>query len=145
MPDNGSNSSPPAPPNLSAFLSYRGRMSRLGYWIGISIAGLLLVGAVLAFVQASTLTAVGDAAPLMLVLLTLFFWIHSLVTVKRLRDAGLPAWHYVFYVIGLIAWLALVGPSAKSDALIVVGFVVILVLPGLFKSKPGPAAEANAD
>ena len=86
----------------------------------------------------------GDTAPLVFMLLPLFFWVHSLVTVKRLRDAGLPAWHYVFYVFGPIAWLALVGPSTKSGAVILVGFVAIFVLPGFYKSKPDPAAEAKA-
>jgi uncharacterized membrane protein YhaH (DUF805 family) len=144
MPDNASTSSPPAPPTLSAFISYGGRMGRLGYWIGISIAGLLLLGAVFAFVHASTPTATVDTAPLAIVLLMLFLWVHSLVTVKRLRDAGLPAWHYVFHVFGPIAWLVLAGQATKSGPVILVGFVAILVLPGLFKSKPDSAAEAKA-
>ena len=144
MSDNASKSSSPAPPNPSAVISYRGRLGRLGYWIGISIAGLILLGAFFAFVHASTPTAMGDTAPLMFVLLPLFFWVHSLVTVKRLRDAGLPAWHYAFYLAGPIAWLALVGPSTQSDAVILIGFVAIFVLPGFFKSKSDPAAEAEA-
>jgi uncharacterized membrane protein YhaH (DUF805 family) len=142
MPDNASTSSPPAPPTRSAFLGYRGRMGRLGYWIGISIAGVLLFGAVFALVRASTPTAMGDATPLALLLLTLFFWVHSLVTVKRLRDSGLPAWQYVFYVFVPIAWLALVGAqgdsSNKSDAVFLAGFVAILALPGFTRASPTP-------
>jgi uncharacterized membrane protein YhaH (DUF805 family) len=144
MPDNGSNSWPPALPYLSALISFRGRMGRLGYSIGISIAGLLLAGGFWAFVRASTPNVIGDAAPLALVLLVLFLWVHSAVTIKRLRDAGMPAWHYLLYVFGLIAWLVLVGPI-KSEALILVGLVAIFVLPGFYKSKPDPAAEAKAD
>ena len=64
-------------------------------------------------------------------------------SVPSLGDAGLPAWHYVFYVFGLIAWLAL-GPT-KSEAMFLAGFVAILVLPGFYKSKPDTAAEAKAD
>jgi uncharacterized membrane protein YhaH (DUF805 family) len=147
MPDNASTSSPPAPPTLSAFLSPHGRIGRLGYWISISVAGLLLLAAVFLLVHASNPKATGDTflvIPLMLVLLALFFWLHWLVTVKRLRDAGLPAWTYVFYVFGAIAWLALVGASTKSDALLLVGFVAILALPGFYRNKPDPATEAEA-
>ena len=94
--------------------------------------------------RASTPNVIGDAAPLALVLLVLFLWVHSTATVKRLRDAGMPAWHYVIYVFGLIAWPALVGPI-KSEALILVGFVAIFVLPGFYTSKPDPNAEVKAD
>jgi len=141
MSENASKSSPT---NASAFFSYRGRLTRPGYWGGIAIASLLLIGAFFALVHASTPTAVGDTAPLMFALLAVFFWIHSLVTVKRLRDAGLPAWHYAIYVLGPIAWLALLGASTVPGAVTLAGFVAIFVLPGLFKSKPDPAAEAEA-
>lgn len=139
MSDNASQSSPS---NASAFFSYRGRLTRRGYWGGISIAGLLLVGAFFALLHASTPTAMTDTAPLALVFLALLLWIHSLVTVKRLRDAGLPAWHYGLYLLGPIAWLALVGQASGAVAL--VGFVALFVLPGFYKSKPDPAAEAEA-
>lgn len=141
MSDNASTSPPSAPPPL---LSYRGRLGRLGYWIGISVAVLILLGIFFAFVHASTPTAMGDTAPLMLVLLPVFFLVHSVVTVSRLRDAGLPAWHYVFYVLAPIAWLALAGPSTKSGAVILAGIVAIFILPGLYKSKPAAAAEADS-
>jgi uncharacterized membrane protein YhaH (DUF805 family) len=141
MPDNASTSPPPASP--MSILSYRGRMGRLAYFIGISVAGLILLGAVWALVHASTPTATTDTAPLVLMLLPLFFWVHSLVTVNRLRDAGLPAWHYVFYVVGAMAWLALVGPSTESDALLLAGIAAIFILPALYKRKPAAAAEAE--
>jgi uncharacterized membrane protein YhaH (DUF805 family) len=150
MSDDASKSSPPAPPTLSAFLSRHGsphgRMGRRGYWIGISIAGLLLLGAFFLLVHASNPKGRGDdtlVVALMLVLLALFFWIHALVTVKRLRDAGQPAWTCVIYVFGAIAWAALVGSSTESAVAALVG-VVILVLPGFYKREPDPAAEAEA-
>lgn len=146
MPDDASTSPPAAPPAPTA-LSYRGRLGRQGYWLGMAIAGLLLIVAFFAFVHASTPTATSDTAPLVLMLLPLFFWIHSLVTVKRLRDAGLPAWHYAFYVLGPIAWLVLVGGQASGSlgpVILLVGFAVIFFLPGFFKSKPDAAAEAKA-
>jgi len=144
MSENTSTSSPPAQPSPPTLLSYRGRIGRLGYCVGIAIAGLILAGVVIAFVHASTPTAMTDTAPLVFMLLPLFFWVHSLMTVKRLCDAGLPAWHYVFYVFGPSAWLALVGPSTQSGAVVLAGFVAILVLPALYKSKPEPAAEATS-
>jgi len=143
MPDNASTSPPSA--QRPSLLSYRSRLGRRGYFIGISVAVLILLGIFFAFVHASTPTATGiDTAPLMLVLLPVFFLVHSVVTVSRLRDAGLPAWHYVLYVLGPIAWLVLVGPSTKSGAVILAGIVAIFVLPGLYKSKPAVAAEAGS-
>jgi uncharacterized membrane protein YhaH (DUF805 family) len=140
-------SSRAAPPTLSAFLSPHGRMGRLGYWIGSSVAGLFLIAAAFLFARASDPKAMGDdslVVLLMLVLLVLFFWVHTLVSVKRLRDAGQPAWTYVIYLFGAIAWLALVGSSNMHGAVALVGSVAILVLPGFFKSESGPAAEAES-
>ena len=122
-------------------------MGRLGYWIGSSVAGFILIGAVLLLARASDPKAMGGdslVVVLMLVLLVLFFWVHALVSVKRLRDAGHPAWTYAVYVFGALAWLVLIGSSDIPMAVAIVGSAIILVLPGLYKGKSDSAAEAEA-
>lgn len=142
MPDEASSRA--APLTLSAFLSPHGRMGRLGYWIGSSVAGLILIGAVFLLARASDPKAMGNDSGvvlLMLVLLVLFFWVHSLVSVKRLRDAGQPAWTFVFYVFGAMAWLVLIGSSDIPIAVAVGGSAIILVLPGFYKAEAGAVAR----
>ena len=91
MTDSGSTGSDTNPLDLSDNpLSYRGRMGRKQYWIGLAIALVFAVFAMVSF--ASVMSPTGGGAPFLAIpLLMIFFWIHSLITVKRLRDAGLPA------------------------------------------------------
>ena len=139
-PTTATDAAEPADP-FTAFFSYRGRIGRGQYWIGIAIAFGLLVVAFGAL--ASAMNPTGSGAPFLAIpLLIGFFWIHSLVTIKRLRDAGFPGWHYVLYGIGPFVWLALTMELIEYIGLIIgIGLLAFFVVPGLF---PGKAAEGQS-
>ena len=126
---------------FSAFFSYQGRIGRGQYWIGIAIAFGILVLAFGAF--ATAMNPTGGGAPFLAIpLLGGFFWIHSLVTIKRLRDAGFPGWHYVLYGIGPFVWLALTVELIEYIGVIIaIGLAAFFVIPGLFPSR---VAEAQS-
>ena len=126
------------------FFSYRGRIGRGQYWIGLGI-GLLILFAALAML-ASGMNPTGGGAPFLAIpCLMLFFWIHSIVAIKRLRDIGLSGWYYLVFGIAPFAFLALtLGYIGLIDPIIAIVFFGLLVLPGLLPGKPADAADMRS-
>ncbi|MEX0751364.1 MAG: DUF805 domain-containing protein [Xanthobacteraceae bacterium] len=120
---------------LGRWFTYRGQMGRGGYWLAqIPLLGLLF-GALAAF--ATVMNPTGKGIPeLAIPFLAGFFWIHSAVTIKRLRDAGIPVWTYVIFGLGPFAWLALTLEYIEyAGVAIAVGFLAFFVIPGVLPSK----------
>lgn len=126
------------------FFSYRGRIGRAQYWIGLGICLISLLAAAASL--ASAMNPTGRGAPFLAIpCLMLFFWIHSLVAIKRLRDMGLSGWYYFVFGIAPFAFLALtleyieyIGP------IIAIIFCGLLVLPGLLPGKPAESADMQS-
>jgi uncharacterized membrane protein YhaH (DUF805 family) len=126
---------------LVNFFSYRGRAGRGQYWIGLGIGLIALLGAVAAL--ASMMNPTGSGSGILAIpCLMGFFWIHSLVTVKRLRDMALSPWYYLVFGVGPFVFLALtlefieyIGP------VIAIGFFGLLGLPGLIPGKPAETTQ----
>ena len=129
---------PPDP--FAAFFSYKGRIGRGQYAIGMAAAVVMLI---VAFGALSTvMSPTGGGAPALAIpFLGGFFWLHSTVTIKRLRDAGFPAWHYLLYLIGPFLWIALTAELIDVlGPVVLIGLVAFFAAPGLFPSKPATPA-----
>jgi uncharacterized membrane protein YhaH (DUF805 family) len=122
---------------IHLLFSYRGRIEPLKYWIGLVAALAAAIVALGLGGQAMSPTG-GDSAVLLgFPLLVLFIWVHSAVTIKRLRDAGLAAWAYLLFIaIPLIAIAAAVEFIEQAWVLILVALIALLAVPGLIRSKP---------
>lgn len=99
-------------------LSWRGRLSRAGFWLGMAVTFVLflLIGAL------APDPAQGEAAgnPLIALLLLLAMWIGTCVAIKRLHDRDKPGW---WVLIGMIP---------------MVGLIYLFVELGLLPGTPGP-------
>jgi uncharacterized membrane protein YhaH (DUF805 family) len=128
------------PDPFAAFFSYRGRIGRGHYAVGIAAAAGLLIVAFGAL--ATVMSPTGGGAPALAIpFLAGFFWLHSLVTIKRLRDAGYPAWHYVLYLVGPVLWLAITAEAIEHIGLVIgLGLLAFLVAPALFPSRAPSSA-----
>ncbi len=138
MAETGTNGTT-APADSGSFLllfGFRGSVSRKQYWLGLAVA---LVPAVLALIlagEAKSTTGGTSVVLLSIPLFVLFGWIYVAVGVKRLRDLGLPAWSYfVFFAAPLIAIIAAVELVEQLWGLIVLAAAAVLIVPGLLKSK----------
>jgi uncharacterized membrane protein YhaH (DUF805 family) len=123
------------PDPFAAFFSYKGQVGRAQYAIGIVVALGMLVVAFGAL--ATVMSPTGGSAPALAIpFLAGFFWLHSLVTIKRLRDAGYPAWHYLIYLIGPFVWLAATAEFIESIGVgIALGLLAFFIVPGLFPTR----------
>ena len=116
----------PTPFNPFAMLfGFRGRLGRLKYWIGLACAlglAFLALGG-LAAANAPT----GGAAGLIILALPAIIaaiWIHTAITVKRVRDAGQPSGIQALFAAG--PWL--IGIASIELIEIIGAFVGVLLL-----------------
>lgn len=121
---------------MSLLFSYAGRIGRAQYWIGVAVAFAALV---LAFgLAGAAMSSTGTQAPVVLAipLLILFAWIHSAVTIKRLRDAGWPLGVKILFGVAPLVWLgATLEFIEYIGVLIAAGLVALIVVPGLVPPK----------
>jgi len=128
---------------LPLLFSFRGRIARGRYWIGVTAAiglGLLTLG------LASTAmnpTGGGGAAILAIPLLLLFVWIFLAVATKRMRDAGLPRGLSPLYALAPLLWVATTLEFIeKLGLLVALVLIVLILLPGILPTRaPADPAE----
>ena len=65
-------------------------------------------------------------------------WIHSAIVVKRLRDAGIPAWYWFIFGPGPFVLLLLAAEYLKTFWWVaVLAALAIFVAPAFFPSRTG--------
>jgi uncharacterized membrane protein YhaH (DUF805 family) len=127
---------------LASPFTYRGRIGSGQYWFGFAIIIVLLFLALGAF--ASVMNSTGRGYPgLAIPPLLGVLWVLSAITIKRLRDIGLPLWTAAIFIIGPFAWLALTVEYIEMAWMgILLVFLAFFLVPGLMPSKvdrPNPA------
>ena len=121
---------------LGFLFSFKGRISRVQFLIGLGVIVVLLVFLLMS--AANFMGPRGGAGlfiPLTVVLLIAVAWIHSAIVVQRVRDAGHPGWYYFIFGLGPLVLLLsaeLVG-SLWSIALAV--SLLLLLAPAFFPSE----------
>jgi len=136
--------SPPQPVSASGggplLFSYRGRIDRKKYWIGIVAVLASLVAAVAFGAQAMNPTGASSVVLLGLPFAVLAIWIHSAVTAKRLRDAGFSGWGLLLYAASPAIWLAATLELIEYIGFLIgIVFLALLMIPGFLPSKPASA------
>jgi len=121
---------------LDFLLSFKGRIGRGQFAAGLGVIAVLAVCLLAA--AASFMDPRGGPGlfiPITIVLLIMVAWIHSAIVVKRLRDAGQPAWHYFIFGPGPFVLLltAEYFHSLWSIALLVA--LALFVAPAFLPSK----------
>jgi uncharacterized membrane protein YhaH (DUF805 family) len=126
------------------FFSYQGRIGRGQYWIGLGICLIVLFAALT--MLATAMKPTGGGAPFLAIpCMMLFFWIHSLFTIKRLRDMGWSGWYYLVFGIAPFALLALVlRYSGLISPIIAIVFLGLLALPGLIAGQSARNVEPRS-
>ena len=89
------------------FFSFRGTLGRGYYCLGLLVECVVIFFGMIVMAGASHPTQGWGSAGLVLVPIALLYWIHTLITVKRVRDTGLATWAYVVFVGG--PFLAIAG------------------------------------
>jgi uncharacterized membrane protein YhaH (DUF805 family) len=121
---------------IHLLFSYRGSIGRLKYWIGLFVALATAIFALMSAAQVMNPTAPSSGAILAVPLLAIFVWIHSAVTIKRLRDAGLSGAVYILFVAGPLVWLAITAEYIESMwPLIVCVLIALLAAPGILPKR----------
>jgi uncharacterized membrane protein YhaH (DUF805 family) len=123
---------------LDLFLSFKGRIGRGQFAAGLG--AMIALACVMLFAAASFMDPRGGPGlfiPITIVLLILVAWIHSAIVVKRLRDAGIPAWCWFIFGPGPFVLLLLAAEYLKTFWwLAVLASLAIFVAPALIPSKP---------
>ena len=88
MTDHGQPNPNPEPVHPLAMFSYRGHLGRGGFFGGLLVEVLLILGELLVFAQAMNPSGGGGGPELLIVFIPIVVWIHSLIVIKRMRDAG---------------------------------------------------------
>jgi uncharacterized membrane protein YhaH (DUF805 family) len=137
----------PAEADPFRFLTYRGRIGRGLYFLGVLFEFFLLFLALGFLAQAMNSTGSGGGPELFYVMIPLVIWIHSLIATKRMRDAGSSFTTMMVFAFGPFVWtipafimLWFSGDTLETIAgsiwpmvfLVTAGF---LLLPGLMSRK----------
>lgn len=126
---------------LDFLLSFKGRIDRRQFLAGL----LILVGLIFAllFAAASFMDPRGGPGlfiPISIVLLIAVAWVHSALLVKRLRDAGHPAWYWLIFGPGPFALLLFAEQAGPFWFMVALLSLCLLIAPGLFPTKLAEAA-----
>lgn len=121
---------------VQLLFGYRGRIGRSKYWIGLAVALISLLLALVLAGQAMSTTGGRSGVLLAVPFLLLFVWIQAAVTTKRLRDAGLRGLSYLAFVaLPFIAIAVAIEFIAYAWQLIPVMAIAVLAIPGLLATK----------
>ena len=122
---------------LDLFLSFKGRIGRGHFAAGLGamiVLGVCLLAAAAGFMDPRG--GPGLFIPITIVLLILVAWIHSAIVVKRLRDAGIPAWCWFIFGPGPFVLLLLAAEYLKTFWWVaVLAALAIFVAPAFFPSR----------
>ena len=122
---------------LDLFLSFKGRIGRGQFAAGLG--AMIVLGVCLLAAAASFMDPRGGPGlfiPVTIVLLILVAWIHSAIVVKRLRDAGIPAWCWLIFGPGPFVLLLLAAEYLKTFWWVaVLAALAIFVAPAFFPSR----------
>jgi uncharacterized membrane protein YhaH (DUF805 family) len=119
---------------------YRGRIGRAQYWIGMAV----IVGMLLGLLSAAAFFmdprgGSGLFIPITILLLILIPWVHSAITIKRLRDAGLSGRSYLIFGGGILLWVLLTAELVTVLSLLLpLGLLALLAIPGLLPAENEP-------
>ena len=119
---------------------YRGRIDRAQYWIGMAV----IVGMLLGLLSAAAFFmdprgGPGLFIPVTILLLILIPWVHSAITIKRLRDAGLSGRSYLIFGGGILLWVLLTAELVTVlSFLLPLGLLALLAIPGLLPAENEP-------
>lgn len=125
--------------------SFRGRIGRGKYWIGVLLSVVIFFVGVGFFASVMNPTGSGSSAVLAIPVLLVFLWVYSAVTVKRLRDAGWPLWALIVYPLVVPLWIVGMMEFIEVAGLIY-GIVAVLLLavPGIIEPAEPDAAPSAA-
>jgi uncharacterized membrane protein YhaH (DUF805 family) len=131
---------------LAGLFSFRARMRPGHYFLGVLILLLILCAAFVPFAERNLFPYGGRSHwALPIIILLPFFWIHLAITINRLRDAAMPVWVYLVfllapYLIFLAVWSTMVpdyppvlGVIIEVAALPL--FLLLLVVPCFLPGK----------
>jgi uncharacterized membrane protein YhaH (DUF805 family) len=149
MTDIGEKPSAAEPKDPLQMFLYRGRIGPGFYFLGLLLeVGLLFLGLVV-FAAAMSSTSGGGGPGLLLAVIPIVAWIHSLLVAKRLRDAGKPLGFIVtlaaapFVVVGAVVtimWNS--GDTLETIGggtwLVVVAALALFLIPGLLPRQAPP-------
>lgn len=133
-----SETKPGAAANL--LFGYRGGIEPAKYWIGMAANVAMIIGLLLAaafFMDPRG--GMGLFVPVTIILLVLVPWVHSAVTIKRLRDAGRSPISYLIYGGGPFLWLFLTIEFVEYLGFVILAvFLLFIAIPGFLPSRIRP-------
>ena len=135
------------PDEIGKFLTFRSRISRGWYFLGLAGEIVLIFVALAAFAGLNNPTG-GGSIFLTVIFLPMALLVHISLVIGRVRDAGGHAFLGLLLAIAPYAWIALTLEYIESLGLIMaIVFIALYLVPALFKPKaeivPQPRIAAN--
>ena len=138
----------PAGPDPIQFLTYRGRIGRGLYFLGLLCELALLFLGLASLAAANNPTGSGGGIGLLLFMIPVVVWVHSLLVAKRMRDAGQSTRTTLLFAIGPFVWIpfavaiALIAGAERLELIaadlweiVVITMIGLWLVPGLAQPK----------
>ncbi len=130
------------PDEIGKFLTFRSRISRGWYFLGLLGEIVFIFIALAAFAGLNNPTG-GGSLGLTVVFAIAALWIHVTLVVGRLRDAGAPVLLGIILAIAPFVWIALTAEYIESlGVLMLLVLLALFLLPGLFKRPANELPQA---
>ncbi len=135
MSDDESDHAEQKPDEIGKFLTFRSRISRGWYFLGLLGEIVFLFIALAAFAGLNNPTG-GGSLGLAVVFAIVALWLHTTLVIGRLRDAGAPVLLGIILALAPFVWIALMLEYIESLGwLMAIVFISLYLLPALFKPK----------
>jgi uncharacterized membrane protein YhaH (DUF805 family) len=146
MTDQSNAPASPASAWLNLLFSFKGRIGRVHFLVCLALVVALFA---CLFTAASYFMdprgGGGVFIPVTFLLLIAVPWIHSAIVVKRLRDAGRPAWLYFVFGLGPFIWLLATAELFEYFwPVILIVFAALLAAPGFFPTQTPDAVPDSS-
>jgi uncharacterized membrane protein YhaH (DUF805 family) len=118
---------------LGFLFSFKGRISRVQFLIGLGVIVILavcLLAAAAGFMDPRG--GVGLFIPMTIILLIVVAWIHSAIVVQRVRDAGHPGWFYFIFGPGPFLLLLAAEYTGTAWSIAVALALLLVIAPAFF-------------